>query len=64
MKQKNSYAAPCVLRKISIELEGTILAGSVVDSVSGVKTTGQETGSIYEDVSSSSSSTFNDSWGE
>jgi len=62
MKQKNSYVTPCVFRKIPIELEGTILAGSVVDSVSGVTTTGQQTGSFYEDVSSSS--TFNHSWGE
>ena len=61
MKQKNSYAAPCVLRKISIELEGTILAGSVVDSVSGVKTTGQD---MEEFIDVSSSSTFNHSWGE
>jgi len=62
MKQKNSYETPCVFKKIPIELEGTILAGSVVDNVSGVKTTGQQTGDFFEDVSSSS--TFNHSWGE
>jgi len=61
MKQKNSYVTPCVFRKIPIELEGTILAGSVVDSVSGVKTTGQD---MEEFIDVSSSSTFNHSWGE
>ena len=62
MKQKNSYVTPCVFRKIPIDLEGAILAGSVVDSVSDVTTAGQGTGDVYDDVSSSS--TFNHSWGE
>ena len=61
MKKTNSYVTPCVFRKIPIELEGTILAGSVVDSVSDVKTAGQDKGSFY-DVSSLDS--FNHSWGE
>ena len=61
MKQKNSYVTPCVLRKIPIELEGTILAGSVVDSVSGVKTTGQD---MEEFIDVSSSGSFNHSWEE
>jgi len=61
MKQKNSYVTPCVFRKIPIELEGTILAGSVVDSVSGVKTTGQD---MEEFIDVSSSGSFNHSWEE
>jgi len=61
MKQKNSYVTPCVFRKIPIDLEGAILAGSVVDSVSGVKTTGQD---MEEFIDVSSSGSFNHSWEE
>ena len=62
MEKERLYETPRVFKKIPIELEGDILAGSVVDKVSGVKTAGQDTGDFFEDVSSSG--TFNHSWGE
>ncbi len=41
---KSKYKTPAVIRKVSIELESPLLAGSVVDSFNagGVDTTGQE----------------------
>jgi len=64
MKNITSYKTPAVFRKIPLELEGEILAGSVVDEVSGVKTTGQEKGELFEDASSIGGSTFNHTWGD
>lgn len=63
-KDRQLYETPAVHRRISIELEGDILAGSVVDDVSGVNTSGQSKGDLFEDASSTGSSTFNHSWGE
>ena len=64
MKNITSYKTLAVFRKIPLELEGEILAGSVVDEVSGVKTTGQEKGELFEDASSIGGSTFNHTWGD
>lgn len=63
-KDRQLYETPAVHRRISIELEGDILAGSVVDDVSGVNTSGQTKGDLFEDASSTGGSTFNHSWGE
>lgn len=60
MEKEKHYETPRVLKKIPIELEGDILAGSVVDSVSDVRTTGQDVGGFFD----TSDATFNHSWGE
>ncbi|MCR5519283.1 MAG: hypothetical protein K6F21_03030 [Bacteroidales bacterium] len=64
MKETTDYRTPSVFRKIPMEMEGEILAGSVVDQVPGVKTTGQEKGDFFEDASSIGGSSFNHSWGD
>jgi hypothetical protein len=62
MTKKLIYATPAVLRRIPVEPEGAILAGSMVDSSSGVQTTGQQTGDFFD--TSDPGSTFNHTWGE
>ena len=64
MSKKETYKTPAVLGRLSFEMEGGILAGSVVDDVSGVNTSGQTKGDLFNDASSTGSSTFNHSWGE
>ena len=64
MQKKENYKSPAVLGKVSFEMEGGILAGSVVDDVSGVNTSGQTKGDLFDDASSTGSSTFNHSWGD
>ena len=64
MQKKETYKTPAVLGRLSFEMEGGILAGSVVDDVSGVNTSGQSKGDLFDDASSTGSSTFNHSWGE
>lgn len=49
-----------VLRKLSIEMEGELLAGSVVNKA-GVQTKGQQ---VEEFDFSDSNTMFNHSWGE
>ena len=62
MEKKLIYTSPSVLRRIPLELEGAILAGSIVDSSSGVQTAGQQTGDCFD--TSDPGSTFNHTWGE
>lgn len=64
MQKKENYKTPSVLGRLSFEMEGGILAGSVVDDVSGVNTSGQTKGDLFDDASSTGSSTFNHNWGE
>ena len=64
MSKKENYKTPAVLGMCSLEMEGGILAGSVVDDVSGVYTFGQTKGDLFEDASSTGGSTFIHSWGE
>lgn len=51
------YIAPAIIKKVSIELETEILAGSTVQPNSEVKTMGQEV--VTMDFSQSS---FNQEW--
>ena len=53
------YAAPCVLKKLPVELESDFLAGSTVTKNTKVKSTGQET--VSYDFSDTQ---FNQQWGE
>jgi hypothetical protein len=42
MAGKEKYISPVVLKRVSLFLEGTILAGSVVNNSTSVKTAGQQ----------------------
>ena len=57
MEPCKRYIAPSILKKVSVELETELLAGSTVQSKSEVKTTGQEV--VTMDFSQSS---FNQEW--
>jgi hypothetical protein len=57
MESCKRYIAPSILKKVSVELETELLAGSTVQSKSEVKTTGQEV--VTMDFSQSS---FNQEW--
>ena len=57
MRKQNNYTSPAVFRRISLELESPILAGSLVDDTS-VSTGGQETGGFID----GSGSSFNHDW--
>ena len=57
--RKITYVAPAVIRRVSMELETPILAGSVVNNSTSIKTAGQEVQSYdFSDPSSS----FNQVW--
>lgn len=61
MKNKKEYTAPALRRKVLLERETELLAGSVVENVTGVEATGQ----TFESMDfSSTSTTFNHTWGE
>ena len=59
---KQPYARPAIVRNLPLEAARGILAASIVDS-SSISSIGQQIGHVYEDASSSSS-TFNHTWGE
>lgn len=42
MKQRNKYIAPAVLRRVMIEMESDLLAGSTVTPQSKIETAGQK----------------------
>lgn len=42
MKQRNKYIAPAVLRRVLIEMESDLLAGSTVTPQSKIETVGQK----------------------
>lgn len=60
--QKKEYIIPAITRTISVEMEESILAGSVVDSFNegGVKSAGQ----AVEEVDFSDDTMFNQDWEE
>ena len=60
MQYKEQYIRPIVTDSMELALESAILSASVVDSISSVKTAGQE----VENFDMSSSSGFNTSWEE
>ena len=60
MRQKEKYIRPIVTDSMELALESAILSASVVDSISSVKTAGQE----VENFDMSPSSDFNTSWEE
>ena len=60
---KHPYARPVIIGEVSLEAAGGILAASLVDN-SSVKSSGQEIGTVFDDASSTGSSTFNHTWGE
>lgn len=57
MESCKRYIAPSIIKRVSVELETELLAGSTVQSKSEVKTTGQEV--VTMDFSQSS---FNQEW--
>jgi len=57
MESCKRYIAPSIIKKVSVELETELLAGSSVHKSSEVKTTGQEV--VTMDFSQSS---FNQEW--
>ena len=57
MNRKIAYITPAVIKRVSVELESPILAGSVVTKDSKISTTGQEV--VTHDFSDSS---FNQVW--
>ena len=57
MNRKIAYITPAVIKRVSVELESPVLAGSVVNEHSEIKTTGQEV--VTHDFSDSS---FNQVW--
>ena len=63
MEKQRIYESPAVREQIALLMEESILTGSVVD-VSGVKTSGQSIGDLFNDASSTGDSSFNQSWGE
>lgn len=58
MVRKMEYMAPVVRKRVSVELETSILTGSVVNDKSTIQTTGQK----VETYDFSDASTFNTSW--
>ena len=59
MRYKEQYIRPIVTDSMELALESAILSASVVDSISSVKTAGQE----VEDFNMSGNE-FNSSWEE
>ena len=57
MKLKTIYSSPAVVKVVSLAMEGDVLAESVVDTVSDVKTTGQEV-----ETHDFTGSSFNHDW--
>ena len=55
--KKQNYNAPCILRTATVQMDGCILAGSVVNKSTAVQTKGQEV--VTYDFSDSS---FNQVW--
>lgn len=60
MQHKEQYIRPIVMDSMELALESAILSASVVDSISSVKTAGQEVENF--DMSPTPSSDFNTSW--
>ena len=60
MRQKEKYIRPIVTDSMELALESAILSASVVDSISSVKTAGQE----VENFNMSGEDGFNTSWEE
>lgn len=58
MSKKLSYTSPAIRKCVSVELEASLLAGSVVTNSSTIKTTGQE----VVEYDFSAGSTFNSVW--
>ena len=58
MQYKEQYIRPIVTDSLELALESAILSASVVDSISSVKTAGQE----VEDFNMSGEDGFNTSW--
>lgn len=58
MSKKLSYTSPAIRKCVSVELEASLLAGSVVTNSSTIKSMGQE----VETLDFSDGSTFNSVW--
>ena len=58
MAKKMSYISPAVRKRVSVELETSILTGSVVTKSSSIQTTGQD----VVEYDFSDGSTFNSVW--
>lgn len=59
MVNMKNYVSPTVLRRVSVQLESPILAGSVVDKIEKIETTGQQ----VETKDFSDYSSFTHDWG-
>lgn len=57
MKQYRKYAAPVILRETAFTPAGSLLAGSVVDDLPTIESSGQE-------VTTFTSDDFTHTWGE
>ena len=59
---KKKYTRPTILKVMEVELEYSLLAGSVVDNITGIETGGQEVGGYFDDMGGESS--FNHEWAD
>ena len=57
MNRRIAYITPAVIKRVSVELESPVLAGSVVTKDSQIQTTGQEV-----ETHDFSGSSFNQVW--
>lgn len=60
MKKKKTFAPPGILSVVHMETEGSVLAGSIVDDIEYIESTGQD----VETLDFDSSDMFNHQWDE